>query len=42
MPSKKKPKPRQLLVEGKNDRHVVWALCQKYQVPKTFSVEDRN
>lgn len=39
MPKKKKPKPRQLLVEGKNDRHVIWALCNKYQVPETFSVE---
>jgi hypothetical protein len=29
----------QLLVEGKNDRHVVWALCGQYQVPETFSVE---
>jgi hypothetical protein len=36
---KSKPKPQQLLVEGKNDRHVIWALCQKYQVPETFSVE---
>ena len=29
----------QLLVEGNNDKHVVWALCAQYQVPKTFSVE---
>ncbi len=29
----------QLLVEGKNDRHVVWALCEQHQVPETFSVE---
>ena len=34
-----KPLPQQLLVEGKNDRHVIWALCQKYQVPQSFSVE---
>jgi hypothetical protein len=27
------------LVEGKNDRHVIWALCQQYQLPETFSVE---
>ena len=33
------PKPQQLLVEGKNDRHVIWALCQQYQLPETFSVE---
>ncbi len=35
----KKPKPHQLLVEGKNDRHVIWALCNQYQLPETFSVE---
>jgi hypothetical protein len=35
----KKPKPSQLLVEGKNDRHVIWALCNQYQLPETFSVE---
>lgn len=29
----------QLLVEGKNDQHVVWALCQQHQVAETFSVE---
>ncbi|MBD2181426.1 hypothetical protein H6S82_02315 [Planktothrix sp. FACHB-1355] len=34
-----KPKPQQLLVEGKNDQHVIWALCEKYRVPETFSVE---
>ncbi len=34
-----KPKPQQLLVEGKNDRHVIWALCQQHGLPKEFSVE---
>lgn len=34
-----KPKPQQLLVEGINDRHVIWALCEKYQLPEIFSVE---
>ncbi|RLT43393.1 MAG: hypothetical protein DWI57_04410 [Chloroflexi bacterium] len=29
----------QLLVEGKNDRHVIWALCKHYAVPQTFKVE---
>ena len=29
----------QLLVEGKNDRHVIWALCEQYNVAETFSVE---
>lgn len=33
------PKPQQLLVEGKNDRHVIWALCNLYKLPETFSVE---
>lgn len=28
-----------LLVEGKNDQHVVWALCQQHHVPETFTVE---
>lgn len=32
----------QLLVEGKNDQHVIWALCQYYQVPESFSVEVPN
>jgi hypothetical protein len=29
----------QLLVEGKNDQHVIWALCQQHQVDETFSVQ---
>lgn len=28
-----------LLVEGKNDQHVVWALCQQHNLPQTFTVE---
>jgi hypothetical protein len=28
-----------LLVEGKNDRHVVWALCKRHELPDVFSVE---
>jgi hypothetical protein len=28
-----------LLVEGKNDQHVVWALCQQHNVLQTFTVE---
>jgi hypothetical protein len=42
MPKARKPpkqKPQQLLVEGKNDRHVIWALCEQYQLAETFSVE---
>lgn len=29
----------QLLVEGKNDQHVIWALCDQHQIAKTFTVE---
>ncbi|MDE7457034.1 MAG: hypothetical protein K2M96_10080 [Prevotella sp.] len=29
-----------LLVEGNDDQHVVWALCQKHSVPETFDVLD--
>ncbi len=43
MPKARKPplpKPQQLLlVEGKNDQHVIWALCEQYNLPETFSVE---
>jgi hypothetical protein len=31
---------RRLLVEGKDDKHVVWGLCESYGVPQTFDVED--
>lgn len=27
-----------LLVEGKNDQHVIWALCEQHQLPETFDV----
>ncbi len=36
------PHPQQLLVEGMNDLHVISALCQKYNVPKTFSIQLPN
>ena len=42
MPKARKPsqlKPQQLLVEGKNDRHAIRALCEEYQLPETFFVE---
>ena len=29
-----------LLVEGNDDQHVVWALCEKHNVPETFDVID--
>ncbi len=28
----------QLVVEGKNDQHVIWALCVRHSVPETFTV----
>ena len=31
--------PAQLLVEGNDDRHVVWALCKQHSIPETFTVE---
>lgn len=31
---------RRLLVEGKDDKHVVWGLCELYGVPQAFDVED--
>ncbi len=29
-----------LLVEGKDDQHVIWALCLKFNLPKNFEVID--
>lgn len=31
---------RRLLVEGKDDQHVVWGLCNIYDLPRIFDVED--
>jgi len=31
---------QQLLVEGNDDQHVIWALCQKFRIPQTFDVID--
>lgn len=28
-----------VLVEGKDDQHVIWALCARHQLPEAFSVE---
>ncbi len=33
---------KQLLVEGNDDLHVVWALCEKYKIPETFEVIDKK
>ena len=32
--------PQKLLVEGKDDQHVVWALCQKFDLLQNFEVID--
>jgi hypothetical protein len=31
---------KKLLVEGKDDQHVIWALCKKFGIPETFDVID--
>lgn len=36
--SRKSDKNAHLLVEGKNDQHVIWALCEAHQVSETFDV----
>ncbi len=36
--SRKSDKNSHLLVEGKNDQHVIWALCEMHRVPETFDV----
>ncbi|NJN99237.1 MAG: hypothetical protein HC875_36660 [Anaerolineales bacterium] len=36
--SRRSDKNAHLLVEGKNDQHVVWALCNAFQLPETFDV----
>lgn len=28
----------QLVVEGKDDQHVIWALCNRHNIPNTFTV----
>ena len=31
---------KKLLVEGKDDQHVIWALCEKFHIPEVFDVTD--
>lgn len=31
---------KKLLVEGNDDQHVIWALCEKFSISKTFDVVD--
>lgn len=33
---------KKLLVEGNDDQHVIWALCEKFQVKENFDVIDSN
>lgn len=33
-------KKGQLVVEGLDDKHVVWAFCKKFNLPETFEVVD--
>ena len=43
MKVKIQPKERfgaKLLVEGNDDQHVVWAICEKYKITETFDVVD--
>ena len=35
-------KDKKLLVEGNDDRHVIWALCEKHRIQETFDVIDCN
>lgn len=36
--SRRSEKNAHLLVEGKNDQHVIWALCEMHQISETFDV----
>ena len=31
---------KKLLVEGKDDQHVIWALCNQFKIPENFSIID--
>ena len=31
---------KKLLVEGNDDQHVIWALCEQFKVNETFDVID--
>jgi len=31
---------KKLLVEGNDDQHVIWALCQKFNISETFDIID--
>ncbi len=38
--ARKKQKPQILLVEGNDDKHVMWNLCEKFSIPENFDVID--
>lgn len=37
-----KPSQQLLIVEGRNDEHVVYALCARHKVEESFAVESRD
>ena len=37
-----RPEPRVLLVEGQNDKHVVWQLCRRFPEGPDFLIRDRD
>ena len=39
---KKPPNSKRLLVEGVNDKHVLWALLRHHQLPENFEVRDKT
>lgn len=39
---RKKDKEFQLLVEGKNDLHVIWNLAERLNLNETFDVVEKN
>ena len=40
MKTSNKKSNKQLLVEGNDDLHVIWALCEKFKIPEVFDVID--
>ena len=40
--AKGKVVPRILLVEGKDDQHVMWNLCKHHELPETFVIDNKE
>jgi hypothetical protein len=38
--SKKEKFPQELLVEGNDDLHVLWALCENFKLVENFEIID--